>query len=134
MAKYAYYHTHITSPEPEKLVDFFTRVMGAKLVREYVREGRGEGQEKGWDIDLGGLYVRISPSTGADPTFKEEYAMARGRYRYGIHHISLAVDNMEKAGAELNANGAEYVVPRKCSSPAFVIAPGNVLIELVERK
>ena len=134
MAKYTYYHTHITSPEPQKLVDFFIRAMGAKLVREYVREGRGEGREKGWDIDLGGLYVRISPSTGADPTFKEQYEQARGRYQYGVHHISLSVDNMDQAVKELTENGAEYAVPRKGSSPAFVIVPGNVLIELVERK
>ncbi len=134
MAKYTYYHTHITSPEPQKLVDFFIQVMGAKLVQEYIREGRGEGREKGWDINLGGLYVRISPSTGADPTFKEEYALARERYQYGVHHISLAVDNMDEAVAALTANGAEYAVPRKGSGPAFIIAPGNVLIELVERK
>ena len=131
MAKYINDHTHITSPDPKKVSDFYINVMGGKLIRDF--EIAGRGSQRAQDIDLGGLYVRISPSTGADPSLKEEYAKAKGRYQYGLHHLGMKVDNMAEAVAELKAAGAEFVFPWKGSGPAFIIAPGDVLFELSQR-
>jgi hypothetical protein len=50
----------------------------------------------------------------------------------------MVVDDMDLAYTELKANGAEFVLPPKATGPtskvAFVVAPENVLIELIERK
>jgi catechol 2,3-dioxygenase-like lactoylglutathione lyase family enzyme len=134
MVKYTNSHTHLTGANPEKLVDFYTRVMGGKIEREFLLGG----SHKTWDVNLGGLLIRISDWSNADEVFKEEYVRARGRHQFGIHHLAMTVDEMDKAYAELKANGAEFVLPPKATGPtskvAFVVAPENVLIELIERK
>lgn len=134
MVKYTNSHTHLTGAHPEKLVDFYTRVMGGKIDREFLLAG----SHKTWDVNLGGLLIRISDWTNADEALKEEYARARGRHQFGIHHLAMTVDDMDLAYTELKANGAEFVLPPKATGPtskvAFVVAPENVLIELIERK
>ena len=40
MVTYKHDHTHITSPEPEKIIDFYTKVIGAKIVKEIEGAGR----------------------------------------------------------------------------------------------
>ena len=134
MVKYTNSHTHLMSANPEKLLDFYTRVMGGKIDREFLLAG----SHKTWDVNLGGLLIRISDWTNADEVLKKEYAKARGRRQFGIHHLAMIVDDMDKAYNELKANGAEFVLPPKATGPtskvAFVVAPENVLIELIERK
>jgi catechol 2,3-dioxygenase-like lactoylglutathione lyase family enzyme len=131
MAEYINDHTHITSPDPKKVADFYINVMGGKLVRDF--EIAGRGGQRAQDINVGGLVIRISASTGADPSLKEGYAKARGRHQYGLHHLGMKVDNMAKAVAELKAAGSEFVFPYEGSGPAFIIAPGDVLFELSQR-
>jgi catechol 2,3-dioxygenase-like lactoylglutathione lyase family enzyme len=134
MVKYTNSHTHLIGANPEKLLDFYTRVMGGRIDREFLLAG----SHKAWDVNLGGLLIRISDWTNTDEVLKEEYARARGRHQFGIHHLAMTVDDMDKAYAELKANGAEFVLPPKATGPtskvAFVVAPENVLIELIERK
>ena len=134
MVKYTNSHTHLTGANPEKLLDFYTRVMGGKIDREFLLAG----SHKTWDVNLGGLLIRISDWSNADEVLKEEYAKARGRRQFGIHHLAMTVDDMDLAYNELKANGAEFVLPPKVTGPAsrvaFIVAPENVLIELIERK
>ncbi len=46
MATYKHDHTHITTPEPEKLIEFYTKVMGAKVINEIEAAGN-EAQAEG---------------------------------------------------------------------------------------
>ncbi len=134
MAKYTNNHTHLTGTNSEKLLDFYTRVMGGKLDREFLLGG----SHKAWDVNLGGLLIRISNWSNADEFLKKEYARARGKHQFGLHHLAMTVDDMDEAYAELKANGAEFILSPKVTSPtskvAFIVAPENVLIELIERK
>ena len=134
MVKYINNHTHLIGSNPEKMLDFFTRVMGGKVEREFMLGGT----HKSWDVNLGGLLVRISGWSNADDFLEKEYSMAKGRHRYGLHHLAMVVDNMEEAYAELKANGAVFVLPPKATGPtskvAFIVAPENLLIELIWRK
>ena len=118
-------HTHLTSPNPEKVVEFYTQVMGAKVTKEQEVSGR-----RMIDLDLGGLTVRISGSTGADDAWKGP--------RFGLHHLGLAVDNMDEFAANLKSKGVEFVVeptqPKPGVKIAFIKAPDNVLFELIEIK
>ena len=117
-------HTHITSPDPDKAVEFYTQVLGAKFIREQETPGG-----KMVDIDLGGIPVRISGHTGADNAWKG--------LRFGLHHLGLLVDNMEEFAAELKSKGVEFVVEPFQARPgvklAFIKAPDNVLFEIIEQ-
>jgi len=118
-------HTHITSPDPDKAVEFYTQVMGARFIKEIESSGR-----RMIDLDLGGIPVRISNSTGADNAWKG--------LRFGLHHLGLLVDNMDEFAAELKSKGVEFVVepfqPRPGVKMAFIKAPDNVLFEIIEQK
>jgi catechol 2,3-dioxygenase-like lactoylglutathione lyase family enzyme len=133
MVTYTNNHTHITGRDPEKLVDFYARVMGGKIDREFLLSGH-----PAWDINLGGLLIRISGWSNADDVLEKRYSMANGKDRYGLHHLALTVSDMDKAYKELTAAGAEFILPPKATSPttkvAFIIAPKNVLFELIWRQ
>lgn len=134
LAKYLSNHTHITGANPEKLLDFYTKIMGGKLESETLLGG----SHKAWNVNLGGLIIRISDWTNADDSLKKEYVRARGKQQFGVHHLAMTVDNLDEACAELRANGAEFILPPTATSPtsrvAFIVAPDNVFFELIERK
>ena len=134
MVKYAVHHTHIVTANPSQVIDFYTRVMGGTLVREVdLADNR-----KAWDIDLSGLNLRVSDWTNACDTLKKQYIEAQGRPNFGLHHLGITVSNLDEAYTELKANGAEFIVQPKIaganSRVAFIIAPDNVLIELLESR
>jgi catechol 2,3-dioxygenase-like lactoylglutathione lyase family enzyme len=81
-------------------------------------------------VSLAGLSLfieQVPPSTSAPPEPPH----------LGLEHIGLAVTNIDAVCAELKARGAEFVVephtPRPGVRIAFVRAPENVRIELLER-
>ena len=125
MLSFKHDHTHITTPEPDKLIEFYAKSMGAKVTKDVVVAGR-----RLVDIDMGGVTVRISSLTGADKDWKGLH--------YGLHHIGLAVDNMEEFIAKVKANGAEVITAPVQVSPstkaAFIKCPDGVLYELLENK
>ncbi|MFC1915767.1 VOC family protein [Chloroflexota bacterium] len=125
MASYKYEHLHITSTDPEKTAEFYTRFMGAKFVKEAEVLGM-----KMIDMELGGIIFRISRGTGADANWTGT--------RFGLHHHGIQVDNLDKIIADLRANNVEFVVepfePVPGVSAIFVKAPDNVLIEVIEKK
>lgn len=124
MTSFKHEHTHLTSADPDKLVEFYTRVMGAKVIKQMESGGR-----KMVDIDLGGIPVRISGSTGADKVWTGP--------RFGLHHLGLEVKNLDEFAAHLEANGVEFVVKPTQPQPgvkiAFIKGPDNVLFELIEK-
>jgi catechol 2,3-dioxygenase-like lactoylglutathione lyase family enzyme len=134
MVKYTNNHTHLIGRDPEKMLDFYTRVMGGKIEREFMLGGT----HKSWDVNLGGLAIRISGWSNADDVLEQAYSMARGMHRFGLHHLAMTVDDMDAAYAELTANGATFIQPPKATGPtskvAFIVAPENVLFELIWRK
>jgi len=124
MVTYKQDHTHITSPDPDKTVEFYTQVMGAKLIKDQESSGL-----RLIDLNLGGIPIRISRNTGADKAWKG--------LRFGLHHLGLTVDNMEEFVARMKSKGVEFVVepfqPRPGVKLAFIKAPDNVLFEIIEQ-
>ncbi len=117
-------HTHITTPDPDKIIEFYSKAMGARVIKEMESAGR-----RLVDIDLGGIPVRISSATGADKDWTG--------LRYGLHHLGLEVDNMDTFIATVKANGAEVVTepfqPGPGVKAAFVKGPDGVLFEIIEK-
>ncbi len=124
MVTYKQEHTHITTPEPDKIIEFYTKVMGAKVIKEIESAGR-----RLVDIDLGGIPVRISSGTGADKDWTG--------LRYGLHHIGLEVDNMDEFIAKMKANNVEIVTepfqPNPATKAAFIKCPDGALYEIIEK-
>ncbi|MBA7479208.1 MAG: hypothetical protein GH158_03595 [Dehalococcoidia bacterium] len=124
MATYKHDHTHITTPEPDKIIEFYTKVMGARVIKEIEAAGR-----RLVDVDLGGIPVRISSGTGADKDWTG--------LRYGLHHLGLEVDNMDEFIAKMKANNVEIVTAPFQASPvikaAFIKCPDGVLYEIIEK-
>ena len=125
MAAYKHDHTHLTSPDPDKVIEFYTQVMGARVIKEIESAGR-----RMIDLDLGGIPVRVSSSTGADNAWKG--------LRFGLHHLGLEVSNLDEVAADLKSKGVEFVVEPTQPQPgvkiALIKAPDNVLFELIEKK
>jgi len=125
MAAYKHDHTHLTSPDPDKVIEFYTQVMGARVIKEIESAGR-----RMIDLDLGGIPVRVSSSTGADNAWKG--------LRFGLHHLGLEVSNLDEVAADLKSKGVEFVVEPTQPQPgvkiAFIKGPDNVLFELIEKK
>jgi catechol 2,3-dioxygenase-like lactoylglutathione lyase family enzyme len=123
MATVKHEHTHLTTPDPDKVVEFYTKVMGAKIIKEQESAGL-----RLVDIDLGGIPVRISSGTGADADWTG--------LRYGLHHLGMVVDNMDEFASEMKAKGVEFVVEPKLPRPgvkmAFIKGPDDVLFEVIE--
>ncbi len=124
MATYKHDHTHITTPEPDKIIEFYTKVMGAKVIKEIESAGR-----RLVDVDLGGIPVRISGATGADKDWKG--------LRYGLHHLGLEVDSMDEFIARMRANNVEIVTepfqPGPGIKAAFIKCPDGALYEIIEK-
>ncbi len=128
MASYGYDHVHLISPDPVKTAQFYEEMFGAK--REIVRkmpDGRTSVV-----LDLNGSSILI---VEAKPQPKPIQASPENNY--GLEHFGLTTDNLEAAVAELKVKGVrfkqEITVPRPGIKIAFLWAPENVIIELVQR-
>ena len=124
MTSFKHEHTHITTPEPDKIIEFYTKVMGAKVIKEQTMPfGRLV------DVDLGGIPVRISGATGADKDWKG--------LRHGLHHLGFEVDSMDEFIAKMKANNVEIVTQPFQANPttkaAFIKGPDGVLFEIIEK-
>ena len=125
MASYKLTHIHLTNPEPTKAAKFYTEGMGARVTSE-----RSRPDQEIIDLDLGGIPIGISNRTGADDSLKG--------LQFGLHHLGLVVDDLDRAADEMKSTGVEFVVkphsPRPGSKNAFIRTPDGVLIELSEGK
>jgi catechol 2,3-dioxygenase-like lactoylglutathione lyase family enzyme len=128
MISYEHSHTHIRTSNPPAVIDFYTKVLGAKLIAERALGGGRVAT----DLDLGGVPIRISGSTGADKILEPSGP------HIGLHHLGLAVENLGEAVADLKSHGVEFILEPGETVPgtnaAFVMVPENVLIEVAQKK
>lgn len=127
MPVYSYDHIHLRSRDPMATAQYYQRMFDAKIIESIQSDGRPR-----IDLDINGLTVFLArvpedadiPSAPADP-------------HMGLDHFGLRVDNMEAAYTELKQRGATFAVEPRTIRPgvriAFVQAPDNVRIELLER-
>lgn len=127
MAKYSFDHIHLFSADPVKTAKFYEAMFNAKVTgTRNTPDGR-----VGVDLDIGGCSILIAAR-------KDGVSPGRSENRYGLDHFGLKTDDLEKAAADLKAKGVEFRdeirAPRPGMKIAFIWAPDNVVIELVERK
>jgi lactoylglutathione lyase len=128
MPKYAYDHIHLRTRDPNGMAVYFNKMFDAKVIESVQSDGHPRV-----DLDLDGLIIFIAPVA------PEADIAASPRDPYlGLDHFGLRVENVDDTVAELKRRGAEIVDEPRTIRPgvriAFVRAPDNVRIELLERR
>jgi len=125
MVTYSYDHIHLRSRQPLETAKYFNKMFGAAIKESIQSDGQARV-----DIDINGLVVFIAQAEDTTPDGPHDPYV-------GLDHFGLRVDNLGEAAAELKAKGAEFSMEPKDLRPglriAFVRAPGDVRIELLER-
>ena len=124
---YTYDHIHLRSRDPEAIARYYHKMFNAKIIESVQPDG-----QKRLDLDINGLTVfiaRVAPDDDVPVGPTEPYI--------GLDHFGLRVDNLDDAAAELKERGAEFTMEPRVLRPgvkiAFIRAPENVRIELLER-
>lgn len=129
MPNYWYDHIHLTSPDALETARFYERMFNAKRVNT---RKSADGRTTSVQLDLNGSRILVT-----ERTVEPEQAPSPSGIVHGLEHFGIRIDNIEAAVAELKAKGVEFrdeirVAPTG-SKIAFLWAPENVLIELLER-
>jgi catechol 2,3-dioxygenase-like lactoylglutathione lyase family enzyme len=120
MPNYQFHHLHLISEDPGKVADFYEKLLGAKKMRV---------REHGVNLDLNGTKINIR-------SMREDPLVAGSPVKNGFEHYAIRTDNIQEAIAEMKANG--ITVLQEIDSPepnikiAYILAPGNVPIEIIE--
>lgn len=121
MPTYRFHHVHVVSEDFTGTAEFYEKLFGAKRVRTV---------KDNIDIDLNGTIIKIR-----NP--RPEPLLPGVPIRRGLEHISLKTDNVEAAVEDLRANGVRVLQEVNSPAPgvklAYVLAPGDVTIELLEQ-
>jgi lactoylglutathione lyase len=124
---YTYDHMHLRSHDPKATAQYYHRMFDARIIESVQSDGRPR-----IDLDLNGLTIFI-----AQVPPEAELPSAPAEPYLGLDHFGLRVDNMEEAAAELKRRGAVFMLEPRTIRPgvkiAFIQAPDNVRIELLER-
>jgi catechol 2,3-dioxygenase-like lactoylglutathione lyase family enzyme len=127
MAKFAYDHIHLRSPNAEETAQWYERMFGAEVIRSIQSDGRPR-----IDLNLGGMAVFIAQVS------REQVVGDPPEPPYlGLEHIGLRVEGIDAVVAELKQKGVEFTVEPKTIRPgvriAFLRGPQNIHIELLDR-
>ena len=125
MVSYAYDHIHLRSLEPMDTARYFEQMFGAKILESVQSDGQSR-----IDLDINGLIIFIAKADTETPAGPVDPHL-------GLDHFGLRVYDLEEAAADLKAKGAVFSIEPHQLRPgvkiAFVRAPGDVRIELLER-
>ena len=122
---YRFHHLHIICKDLEKMITFFTAVLGAGLVAR-----QKFGTADGASLDLHGTTINLRVSREDDQLVGDA-----SQSRYGYDHIGLEVEDIETAFNDLTALGFTFLVPPR-EIPnlkiAFFKGPEDITFELIE--
>ena len=125
MPTYTYDHIHLRSRDPMETARYFNKMFDAKIMESIQSDGQPRV-----DLDVNGLIIFIAKA-GEDtpPGLRDPHL--------GLDHFGFRVEDLDEAVTELKSRGAEFAVEPYTLRPglkiAFVRAPGDVRIELLER-
>ncbi len=124
MPRYTRDHIHLRSRNPEAAVQFYHDMFGAKIVESTQTDGRPR---------IDGLTICIAQALP-----DQDLPHAPDRRYIGLDHFGLQVEDLDEAAADLRRRGAEFISEPRLLRPglkiAFVRAPDDVRIEILERK
>ena len=122
---YRYHHFHLICSNLAHTEDFFTGMLGAKLIRR-----RKFGTADGALLDLSGTTISLRAAREDD-----NIAGDSSQERYGYDHLGLEVEDLDAAYEELKGKGVTFsVLPRNVEDGkmAFLKGPDGITIELFQ--
>ncbi len=127
MAAFTFNHIHLYSRDPMATAQYYHRMFDAKIIESIQADG-----QKRIDLDINGLAIYIL-RVPAETDMPDSPVVPH----LGLDHFGFRVSNLDKVAAELKRKGAEFAVEPYTIRPgvriAYVQAPENVRVELVER-
>ena len=130
MPHFSYDHVHLVSADPVKAAEWYKKAFGAKTI--LVGKYPDGGDRVELSIEGTRLLIRSPRDAGqsSDDVPKS---------RRGLEHFGLKVDDMNAAVAYIKSKGIKFLEEPRISLPsgntvAFLMAPDNVMIELVKGK
>jgi catechol 2,3-dioxygenase-like lactoylglutathione lyase family enzyme len=124
---YRFHHIHLLCSNLEYAIDFFTEILGAKLVSR-PKFGGADGAS----LDLNGTTINFRVA-GDNETVNANAAMPV----YGYHHMCVEVDDVDAAYQELTDKNIEFLVlPRNTPDNlrvAFIKGPDGIVIEILQQ-
>jgi len=128
MAELHFHHIHLYSRNPMATAKYYERMFGAKIIESVQSDGKPR-----IDLDMDGISVFILQVAPDDDMPDSPIAP-----HMGLDHFGFTVTNLDEAAAELKRKGAKFAVEPYMIRPgvriAYVQAPENVRVELVERR
>jgi catechol 2,3-dioxygenase-like lactoylglutathione lyase family enzyme len=122
MIEFKWDHLQLCSADAEATAAWFARCLNAEIVR---RPGRV-------DLRIGSINLFITSLARA------QIARPQGERKQGIDHFGVVVDDLDAAFEHLLRCDAEIVEPIKQVRPGvracFVRSPGDILVEILERR
>lgn len=128
MPRYTRDHIHLRSRDPKAAVQFYHDMFGAEIVETTQTDGRPR-----IDVAIDGLTICIAQALP-----DQDLPHAPDQRYIGLDHFGLQVDDLDEAATDLRKRGAEFISEPRLLRPglkiAFVRAPDDVRIEILERK
>lgn len=122
MIEFKWDHLQLCSADAEATAAWFARCLNAEIVR---RPGRV-------DLRIGSINLFITSLASA------QTGRAHDERRQGIDHFGVVVEDIDAAFEHLLRCDAEIVEPIKQVRPGvracFVRSPGDILVEILERR
>ncbi len=126
--KIVYNHLHFRSEDPDAAAKWYCDNFGAKITSE-----RPLSTTKSIQLELSGHHLMTisGRAEGEDPV------PGSTEPRYGLDHFGFETDDLEGLSAQLKTNGVKFscepwTMPSG-SMVAFVVAPDEVSVELIQR-
>jgi catechol 2,3-dioxygenase-like lactoylglutathione lyase family enzyme len=123
MIEFKWDHLQLCSRDAEATAAWFARCLNAEIVR---RPGRV-------DLRIGSINLFITSLANT-----QNVQLPHGERRQGIDHFGVVVDDLDAAFAHLLKCDAEIVEPVQQVRPGvrccFVRSPGDILVEILERR
>ena len=121
-------HLHFRSENPDDAAKFYCDNFGAKITSE-----RPLSTTKSIQLELNGEHLMTisGRAEGENPV------AGSTEPRYGLDHFGFETDNIEQLAATLRSNGVKFncepwTMPSG-SMVAFIVAPDEVSVELIQR-
>jgi catechol 2,3-dioxygenase-like lactoylglutathione lyase family enzyme len=123
--RYRYHHFHLICSNLEHTENFFTGMLGAKLI-----ERRKFGTADGAILDLNGTTISLRKAREDENIIGDSL-----QPRYGYDHLGLEVEDVDAAYNELKEKGIAFTIPPtnvETGKMAFVKGPDGITIELFQ--
>ena len=123
--RYRYHHFHLICSNLEHTENFFTGILGAKLI-----ERRKFGTADGAILDLNGTTISLRKAREDENIIGDSL-----QPRYGYDHLGLEVEDVDAAYNELKEKGIAFTIPPtniETGKMAFLKGPDGITIELFQ--